>query len=59
MKLLALSGSLRAASINSAFCRALAKRAPPEVRIATYENLGNLPLFNPDLEADWHAEHFP
>jgi chromate reductase, NAD(P)H dehydrogenase (quinone) len=51
MKLLALSGSLRAASINSAFCRALEKRAPPQVQVLPYDGLGGLPLFNPDLEA--------
>jgi chromate reductase, NAD(P)H dehydrogenase (quinone) len=50
MKLLVLSGSLRAASINSAFCRVLVKRAPPGVQVSPYGGLGELPLFNPDLE---------
>lgn len=51
MQVLALSGSLRAASINSAFCRAAARLAPPGMRVALYTNLGELPLFNPDLES--------
>jgi NAD(P)H-dependent FMN reductase len=51
-RVLALSGSLRAASINSAFCRAAARLAPPPLQISVFEGLGALPLFNPDLEAD-------
>jgi chromate reductase, NAD(P)H dehydrogenase (quinone) len=50
--ILAVSGSLRAASINSAFCRAAARLAPAAVRISVYSGLGKLPPFNPDLEAD-------
>jgi chromate reductase len=52
MKVLALSGSLRAASINSAFCRAASRLAPAPLEVSVYANLGELPLFNPDLEAD-------
>ena len=52
MKILALSGSLRAASINSAFCRAAARLAPAPLELSLYAGLGELPLFNPDLEAD-------
>lgn len=51
MKLLALSGSLRAASINSAFCRAAARLAPAAMPVTVFAGLGELPLFNPDLEA--------
>lgn len=51
MKLLALSGSLRAASINTAFCRAAARLAPPGARLDLYQGLGGLPLFNPDHES--------
>jgi NAD(P)H-dependent FMN reductase len=50
MKALALSGSLRAASINSAFCRAAALLAPPSLQVTVFSGLGSLPLFNPDLE---------
>jgi chromate reductase, NAD(P)H dehydrogenase (quinone) len=51
MNILAISGSLRQASINSAFCRAAARLAPAPLRISVYGRLGALPLFNPDLEA--------
>jgi len=51
MKILALSGSLRAASINTALLRAVARLAPADVSVELFRDLGNLPLFNPDLEA--------
>ena len=50
MKILALSGSLRANSINSALLRAAARLAPVEVKVTVYRGLGDLPLFNPDVE---------
>ena len=50
MEVLAIAGSLRAASINRAYVRAAARLAPAGVRISVYEELGELPLFNPDLE---------
>lgn len=50
MKILAISGSLRAGSINSALLRAAARLAPPEMDIALLPGIGDLPLFNPDLE---------
>lgn len=49
---LALAGSLRAASINAALCRAAVRLAPAGVRVTVFPGLGDLPLFNPDLEAD-------
>jgi chromate reductase len=51
LKLLAISGSLRAASINTAFCHAAAQLAPEGVAVTVYDGLGRLPLFNPDLES--------
>jgi chromate reductase, NAD(P)H dehydrogenase (quinone) len=48
-RILALSGSLRRASCNSALLRASAALAPAGVDISVY-GLGDLPLFNPDLE---------
>jgi chromate reductase, NAD(P)H dehydrogenase (quinone) len=48
---LAISGSLRAASINSAFCRTAARLAPAPLRVSVFAGLGTLPLFNPDLDA--------
>jgi NAD(P)H-dependent FMN reductase len=50
VKILAISGSLRAASINSMLLRAAARLAPPGIGIDVYRDLGTLPLFNPDLE---------
>jgi len=52
MKILALSGSLRAASINSAVLRAAVRLAPPGTTVSLFKSLGQLPLFNPDLESD-------
>ncbi len=52
MKILAISGSLRAASINSGLLRAACRLAPPDVEIHLFTHLGELPLFNPDLEAN-------
>jgi NAD(P)H-dependent FMN reductase len=52
MHVLALCGSLRAASINAALLRAAARLAPAGIAIAVHPPLGDLPLFNPDLEAD-------
>lgn len=52
IKILALSGSLRTASINSALLRTASRLAPPECVVHLFSSLGDLPLFNPDLEAD-------
>jgi NAD(P)H-dependent FMN reductase len=52
MNILALSGSLRAASINSAFCRATARLAPDSLQVSVFTGLGDLPLFNPDLDSN-------
>ena len=51
MKVLAISGSLRAASTNSALLRAASARlAPPGVALTVFPGVGELQLFNPDLE---------
>jgi len=50
LRLLAISGSLRAASYNTALLRAAALLAPDNVEIVLYTDIVNLPLFNPDLE---------
>jgi NAD(P)H-dependent FMN reductase len=49
---LALCGSLRAASINASLLRAAARLAPPPITVELFTGLGVLPLFNPDHEAD-------
>ncbi|MBI1197207.1 MAG: FMN reductase [Phenylobacterium sp.] len=50
MRLLAISGSLRAASSNTRVIEALARLAPAGVAVEVYRGLGELPHFNPDLE---------
>jgi NAD(P)H-dependent FMN reductase len=50
IRILCLSGSLRKASYNTAALRAAQTLAPPDVHLALFESLGNLPLFNPDLD---------
>jgi len=52
LKVLALCGSLRKASINAALLRAAARVARPDADIEIADWLGRLPLFNPDLEAE-------
>lgn len=47
---LALSGSLRAASLNTAMLQMAGECAPPSMAVGLYTGLGQLPLFNPDLE---------
>ena len=47
---LALCGSLRAASINAALLRAGPRLAPAGISVTLFPSLGGLPLFNPDLE---------
>ena len=50
MNFLAISGSLRAASLNSALLRATARLAPPGISVQIFQGLGDFPLFNPDIE---------
>ena len=50
--LLAISGSLRAASTNSALTRAAAVLAPDGVTVTNYDGLDSLPHFSPDRDGD-------
>ncbi len=52
MRVVALSGSLRKGSSNTAILRAFAAVAPPEVEVVLHEAAGELPPFNPDLDRD-------
>lgn len=52
IKLLAISGSLRHASINTMLLHAARRLAPEGVELTIYKSLGDLPLFNPDLEGN-------
>ena len=51
IQILAISGSLRSVSSNKALLRAAIALAPKGCAIAMYEGLGDLPHFNPDIEA--------
>ncbi len=48
MRVLAISGSLRRASTNTAALEALVRLAPEGVKVLLYRDLANLPAFNPD-----------
>jgi chromate reductase len=50
MKILAISGSLRAVSSNTAVLRAAARLAPAGVDITIYDGIAGLPFFNPDID---------
>ena len=52
MRILAISGSLRARSSNTALVHAAVLVAPPGATIIIYRGLGDLPHFNPDLDAE-------
>ena len=52
INLLAISGSLRAASSNGALLQAATALAPADVSIEIYDKMGALPHFNPDDEGD-------
>ncbi len=52
MRVLAISGSLRLASTNTAALEALARLAPEAVKVLVYGDLAKLPPFNPDDDSD-------
>jgi chromate reductase, NAD(P)H dehydrogenase (quinone) len=52
MQILAISGSLRAASANTTLLKAAAAMAPEDVTLSLYDGLGDLPPFNPDVDKD-------
>jgi chromate reductase len=52
MRIVALSGSLRTGSSNTAVLRAFAAIAPPGVEVVLYEGLAGVPPFNPDLDRE-------
>jgi chromate reductase len=49
-RILAISGSLRAASLSTAVLTAASMVAPPGNEIVFYTGLAELPAFNPDLD---------
>jgi chromate reductase, NAD(P)H dehydrogenase (quinone) len=48
MRLLAISGSLRRVSTNTAALEAMSRLAPEGVKVLLYRDLAQLPPFNPD-----------
>lgn len=57
MRILTISGSLRAASHNTAMLRAAAELAPSGVEVVQYEGLDRLPHYNEDHDTeDPHGE---
>jgi chromate reductase len=51
-RVLAISGSLRRASSNSALVSAAVQLAPAGVEVSIYSELADLPPFNPDLDTE-------
>jgi chromate reductase len=56
MKILAISGSARRLSTNTALLRGLAAAAPQGVEIVVFKGVGRLPVFSPDLDDDPPAQ---
>jgi chromate reductase len=55
VRVLTVSGSLRAVSSNGAVLDALAALAPADLAVVRYAGLADLPAFNPDLDGDGAA----
>ena len=52
MRILGISGSLRAESSNTRLIEAAVLCAPEGMEVLAYQDLGHLPWFNPDLDRD-------
>ncbi len=52
MKILAISGSAREASINTALLAALRSRAPAGMEMSVFHRLDTLPVFSPDAQGE-------
>jgi NAD(P)H-dependent FMN reductase len=52
IKVLALVGSLRAASLNRQLAEVAVESAPDGVTVAVFDQLGDLPFYNEDLDGD-------
>ena len=52
MKILAISGSSRNVSTNTAMLRALAAMEVPDCKITVFSGVAELPVFSPDVEND-------
>jgi NAD(P)H-dependent FMN reductase len=56
IQVLALVGSLRAASINRQLAELAIESAPDGVRVRLFDRLGELPFYNEDIDTDDVAE---
>lgn len=56
INILAISGSLRKESSNTFLLNAAAFLAPKNIDIKIYQSIGDLPLFNPDLDEMTQSE---
>lgn len=52
IEILTFCGSLRAASSNRALLAAVERLAPDDMTVLSYEDIGKLPHFSPDLDED-------
>ncbi len=52
VRIVAISGSLRRVSSNSALIDAVARLAPEGVNVSIFDRLAEIPPFNPDLDSD-------
>ncbi|SLI30899.1 NADPH-dependent FMN reductase [Mycobacteroides abscessus subsp. abscessus] len=51
-RILALSGSLRSASITRQLAEAAAQTAPEGVEVTVYDGLGEIPFYNEDIDVE-------
>ena len=56
MRILAVSGSLRESSFNTSLLRAAIEAAPEGVELELWEGIGELPLYDEDLDGDGAPE---
>ncbi|NEJ28780.1 NAD(P)H-dependent oxidoreductase [Rhizobium ruizarguesonis] len=56
MRILAISGSARLNSTNTAMLRAIRAIAPSDIEVSIFDGVGRLPVFSPDLEGEWLPE---
>jgi chromate reductase, NAD(P)H dehydrogenase (quinone) len=56
LHVLGVSGSLRTHSLNSALLRTAVALAPPALKVVPFEDLGRIPHFNQDVEAEGDPE---
>ncbi len=49
MKILAISGSIRSSSYNTALLKAMASSAPSHIDITLFKNIQHIPIFDPEI----------